>query len=68
MGKNVIVLVVAVALIVAALFGGYAMGIHRATTADGWLDEDPAGVLCFLLEVDGNLYVWDVSEEEWGDR
>ena len=68
MRKNVIVLAVAVALIVAALFGGYAMGIYRATTAEGWLDEDSEGVLCFLLEVDGNVYVWDVSAEEWGDR
>lgn len=68
MRKNVIVLVAVVVLIVAAVFGGYVMGIHRATTAEGWLDEDSEGVLCFLLEVDGNLYVWDVSEEEWGDR
>lgn len=68
MRKNVIVLVAVVVLIVAAVFGGYVMGIHRATTAEGWLDEDSEGVLCFLLEVDGNIYVWDVSEEEWGDR
>lgn len=68
MKKNVIVLVAVVMLIVAALFGGYTMGIHRATMAEGWIDEDPEGVLCFLLEVDGNIYTWDVSEEEWGDR
>lgn len=68
MRKNVITLVMVAVLIVAALFGGHAIGIHRATTAEGWIDEDPEGVLCFLLEVDGNVYAWDVSAEEWGDR
>jgi hypothetical protein len=32
------------------------------------MEEDPEGGAVFLLEVDGNIYVWDVSVEGWGDR
>jgi len=68
MGKKVAIVVVVVVLLTGAVWGGYALGIQKATTAEGWLDEDADGVLCFWLEVEGNVYVWDVSEEEWGDR
>lgn len=66
MGKNMIVLAAVAVLIVAALFGGYAIGIHRATTAEGWMDEDHEGAPRFMLEIDGNIYIWDISEEEYG--
>lgn len=68
MRKNLIALGLVLVLIAGALVGGYAAGIHRATTAEGWIDEDPEGVLCFFLDVNGNLYAWDVSEECWGSR
>lgn len=37
---------------------GYAQGINRATTSDGWIDND-----MFILEVNGHIYEWDISEE-----
>lgn len=50
-------LAVAVSLTVMGLVG-YSVGVRHATTAEGWIDNDR-----FVLEVDGNIYTWDVSEE-----
>ena len=39
-------------------FIGYHCGIHRATTGAGWIEDN-----YFVLEVNGNLYEWEISTE-----
>ena len=54
--STVITIIVAFCLVLIALFSGYHLGIHKATTSDGWLENDE-----FVLEVDGQIYAWEVG-------
>lgn len=51
-------LIITILILVCGMYVSYNMGIHKATTADGWIDNDK-----FVLEVDGNYYEWWIDEE-----
>ena len=56
--KTVITIIITCALALIALFGGYQLGIRKATTSEGWVENES-----FLLEVDGHIYEWLLDEE-----
>lgn len=49
-----------ICLILLSLFAGFyfgrMIGMNHALTSDGWIEGDK-----FVLEVDGDLYEWDIN-------
>jgi len=58
----VIALVIVLSVVAGAAVVAYNTAIERATTAEGWIDENTEGDAVFVLDVDGNLYEWFVEE------
>ena len=55
--KNIIITALVLISMTICFIGGFAAGIHKATTSDGWIEGGE-----FVLSIDGNIYAWEIDE------
>lgn len=55
--KNIIITALILVGMIICFVGGFAAGIHKATTSNGWIEDHK-----FVLSIDGNIYAWEIDE------
>lgn len=56
--KNIIITAFVLVGMTICFVGGFAAGIHKAITSDGWIEGNE-----FVLCIDGNIFTWEIGEE-----
>lgn len=56
--KNIIITALVLVSMVICFVGGFAAGIHKATTSDGWIEGNE-----FVLCIDGNIFTWEIGDK-----